>query len=249
MIRIERRSLTPRPDVAHLEHKVEDLQAQIRKLSVASVTDLRTQETEPDDQINSLPPLKQVDSALSMASSRRFSLDAFAAPSSRGSMEPFVDALYIDLKGQAPGSISVYRGSTTGVEIMRSLRHLCDAFVGFSLNPDHPETKMVNALDFQAPFEKLPMVSFAGSFLSPVHMIRRWIDLAFDEALVLFQFIDRDAVNNHIQRLFEHGISDQEGCDNGYIGLLHSIIALGQRHDPELASLTANQADAEETRG
>jgi len=164
-------------------------------------------------------------------------------------MEPFVDTLYIDLKRQAPGTVSVYRGSTTGVEIMRSLRHLCDAFVGFSINPDQSDAKMVNALDFQAPFEKLPMVSSAGSFFSPVHMIRRWIDLAFDEAFILFHFIDRDYIHNHIQCLSEHGTSDQDGCDNDFIGLLHSIVALGQRHDPELADTTRNQLYAEETRG
>jgi hypothetical protein len=62
--------LTFYTDIAHLEHKVEDLEAQVRKLSIGSATDLRTQDVEPEDQTSSWEPLEQVDSALSMSLAR-----------------------------------------------------------------------------------------------------------------------------------------------------------------------------------
>jgi len=241
----------PRLDIAHLEHKVEGLEAQIRKLSVNSVgsNGSQTQDMETDGQLQSWPQLKQVDSALSMASSKSMSSNLSRRTSSVGTSGNIADPLFLDLKEEAPGSMTVYRGRTTGVEIMRSLRHLCDTFVGFRMEPNRPATEIVSALDSKAPFARLPVVSLAGSFFSPVHMIRKWITFAFDEAFVLWHFIDRDAIDNHVQQFLEAGVSDQDGCDNDLTGLLHSIIALGQRHDPDLVTSKGNRYQWEETRG
>ena len=52
--------------------------------------------------------------------------------------------------------------------------------------------------------------SHSGSFQSPVNMIRRWIGLAFHEAFILWHFIDREFVNNNIQRLLESGTVDRD---------------------------------------
>lgn len=240
-------ALTSYADIAHLEHKVEDLEAQVRKLSIGSATDLRTQDVELEGQTNSWEPLEQVDSALSTTSTK--ALDDIPEPASDYFSRRPIDIPRLDIKHDLPGSMSIYRGRTTGVEIMRSLLHLCDNFVGFSLDDNHPATKMVSALDYQAPFEKLPMVASSGSFYSPAHLIRRWIDLAFDEAFVLWHFIDREFVNDNVQRLLETGHLDRDGPSNDYIGLLHSIIALGQRHDSTLVKLERNQSHSEESRG
>ena len=80
-------------------------------------------------------------------------------------------------------------------------------------------------------------------------MIRRWIDLAFDEAFVLWHFIDRESVISNIQRLLESGAADRDGPGHDYVGLLHSIVALGQRHDSTLISLEGKRYQSEETRG
>jgi hypothetical protein len=41
-------------------------------------------------------------------------------------------------------------------------------------------------------------------------MIRRCIDLAFHDAFILWHFIDREPVNNNIQRLLESGTVDRD---------------------------------------
>jgi len=239
--------LTFYTDIAHLEHKVEDLEAQVRKLSIGSATDLRTQDVEPEDQTSSWEPLEQVDSALSMVSSKAF--DDIPEPASDYFSRRPMDIPRLDFKHELPGSMSIYRGRTTGVEIMRSLIHLCDNFVGFTLDDNHPATKMVNALDYKAPFENLPMVASSGSFYSPAHLIRRWVDLAFDEAFVLWHFIDRSSVNDNIQQLLGTGHPNRDGPGNDHIGFLHSIIALGQRHDSTLVKLDGERSHSEESRG
>lgn len=246
---LKTRVLTIYLDIAHLEHKVEDLEARVRKLSIGAAADSKTQDIEPEDQADSWHSLEQVDSALSIASSKHGSFDGTHDPGSDYFSRHPADALGLDLKNEALGSMSDYRGRTTGVEVLRSLRHLCDNFVGFSVDPDHPATRIVSALDYDAPFEKLPIVSFAGSFYSPANMIRRWIDLAFDEAFVLWHFIDRESVVSNIQRLIESGTTDRDGHGRDYIGLLHSIVALGQRHDSTLISLEGRRSHSEETRG
>jgi hypothetical protein len=80
-------------------------------------------------------------------------------------------------------------------------------------------------------------------------MIGRWIDIAFDEAFILFPFIDRKTFKTYVRRLFDSEASDQDGCDNDHIGLLHVIVALGQRHDPNLITLGSERSKSVETRG
>jgi hypothetical protein len=230
---------------------VEDLEARLRQLSVGSIgqNNPRFQDDESNSQESLWDGLTKVDSALSLTSSKRNSLRTMSTASSGALPEYLVDTLYLGPQEKAPKDISIYRGRTTGVEIMRSLRDLCDTFLGLPTNPDHPAAKMVEALDFQAPFDNLPMVSAADSFFALGPMIGRWIDIAFDEAFILFPFIDRDTFKTYVRRLFDHETSDQDGCDNDHIGLLHAIIALGQRHDPNLITLGGERSESVETRG
>jgi hypothetical protein len=157
--------------------------------------------------------------------------------------------LHLNPMDRVSKEASVYRGRTTGVEIVRSLRILCESFLGSSTSPDHPAAKMVDALDFQTPFENLPMVSVADSFLFLDPTIGRWIALAFEESFLIWPFIDREWFNNYVERLTNREISDRDGCDNDHIGLLHAIIALGQRHDPNLITLDGKRSQSVETRG
>jgi hypothetical protein len=232
---------------------VEDLEARLRELSVGSVgrnnsVNSQTQDDESDSQETLWNDLTKVDSALSIASSKRSSLGTLSIGSG-GLSDHLVDTLYSGSQEKTPRDMSIYRGRTTGVEIMRSLRDLCDTFVGLPTNHNHPAANMVEALDFQAPFENLPMVSAADSFFALGPMIGRWIDIAFDEAFILYHFIDRKTFKTYVRRSFDREASDQDGCDNDHIGLLHIIVALGQRHDSNLITLGDERSKSVETRG
>lgn len=235
----KRSSLKSHLDIAHLEHKVDGLEAQIRRLSVGSA------EQSDSDSGGTLAP---VDSNLS-SSSATSNPSVSTAPYPGASSGTLVDTLYLDSHQGDGGRASVYRGRTTGVEIMRSLRHLCDSFVGFPINADHAAAKMVSALDSQATLENLPTASVGKSFFSPGPALRKWIDLAFDESFILWPFIDRESMNTYVQRLLADGNPDQHGYDSDQLGLLHSIIALGQRHDPNLIALEDQRSQSAETRG
>lgn len=247
----KRAILTHHSDIALLEHKVEDLEAKLRKLSVSSTVtdDSQTQDVGSRGRIPSWTGLTQVDSTVSTASSNQDSLVSMCSIPSPGLPEYLVDTLYLDPKEKIPQETSVYRGRTTGVEIVQSLRDLCETFIGSSKRSDHPTTKIVDALDHQAPFENLPMVSVADSFLFLGPTVGKWIDLAFNESFVTWPFIDRESLDTFVKRLSNREISEQDGCDNDHIGLLHAIIALGQRHDPSLVTLDGKRSQSVETRG
>lgn len=81
-------------------------------------------------------------------------------------------------------------------------------------------------------------------------MVRRWIDLAFAESFVLWPFINRELFNVDVRRILEGGVSGSESpCDNDQVGLLHSVIALRQRNNPDLMSLDGKRSHSTEARG
>lgn len=192
--------------------------------------------------------LAPIHSALS-SSSETSSSSVSTTPYPSASSGTLVETLYLDSHQGDGGRASVYRGRTTGVEIMRSLRYLCDSFVGFPINADHAAAKMVGALDSQATLESLPTAPVGKSFFSPGPALRKWIDLAFDESFILWPFIDRESVNTYVQHLFADENPDQHGYDSDQLGLLHSIIALGQRHDSNLIAPGDQRSQSAETRG
>jgi hypothetical protein len=107
---------------------VEDLEARLRELSVGSVgrNKSQTQDDESDGQESLWNDLTKVDSALSIASSKRSSLGTLSIGSG-GLSDHLVDTLYLGPQDKTPRDMSIYRGRTTGVEIMleRPLRYFC----------------------------------------------------------------------------------------------------------------------------
>lgn len=146
--------------------------------------------------------------------------------------------------------MSVYRGKTTGVEVIQALRDLCDGFADFSICSDPPFSEIANALDVELPlFQKFSTISSAGSFFSLGSSTRKWIDLAFSGAFVLWPFIDRESFEDQLRKMIETGNSGEVGWNKDRIGLLHAVIALGQRHDPGMISLEGNRSQSQESRG
>ena len=227
---------------------MEDLKNQVRRHSVVPIegSDSQETDTEHSGQLPPESPLEQVGSALPMMSSERTSSGSFSSESSLDVMDPS----YSNQTARAPGSMSAYRGSTTGVEVVRGLRDLCDTLAGFSMHSESPSWTIADALDVEAPaFQKLSTVSSAGLFFFPGPSTRRWIDLAFSEAFILWPFIDRESFEDQVRRMIETGSSGEVGWDRDRIGLLHAVIALGQRHDPDMISIEGNRSQSQETRG
>lgn len=250
--------LTSDPDIAHLEHKVEGLEAQIRRMS--SSQSLSGPDELPDAGVVELldrqdttwPALSQISSTTSLP--RR---DSHAVERVRQSMlvergEELVEVLPSPREhGAGRGdSASIYRGRTTGLEIIRNLRHLCDSFVDLSIYPGGDSiVEISDALDTAPPSEVPSGVSRANFCFSSTASVHMWIDLAFEQAFCLWPFIDREALNAYVETLFGRETADQASADQDRLSLVHAVIALGQRHDPSLIEQDGNRAQSQETRG
>lgn len=146
---------------------------------------------------------------------------------------------------------TVYRGSTTGLEVLRTLRQTCDSFLDNSGVPLPGAAEIVDALDTNASssFEGRRLASRAELAFSSEAAVRRWIDTAFEQAFVLWPFVDREALNQYVEQLYvHHGLEGGE-YDPDRVGLLHAAIALGQRHDANLIKLDGKRFNSVENRG
>jgi len=79
--------------------------------------------------------------------------------------------------------------------------------------------------------------------------IRRWINIAFNDMFTLWPFIDRETFETEVRRMFAPGKADRGEVDHDRLGLLHAVIALGQRNDPELLSDEDANSSKTELRG
>ena len=252
----KRVTLTNDSDVVHLEKKLRDLENQVRRTSARSVSSdedgLQELDTEMSSSNPFAPNLTQVDSAISLASFDRGSIEAIGPSPSDKPTDDVVET--IDYASEAETSngddaVSVYRGKSTGIEIVRNLRRLCNSFVGFKVDPDNSAMKMANALDSSFPVHYLSLDSMAYVCFPSEAQVHRWIDIAFTEAFTLWPFIDRQLFNFHVQRLLEQKNFGREKCDGDNLGLIHAVIALGQRYDPDLADVGGDCFESAEVRG
>lgn len=192
----------------------------------------------------SLQILGQAESVISKPSDRGKFGGAARTPPPEDPNEDLVEALGTSCKeGTSYGgdTVAIYRGKTTGVEIVRNLRRLCDSFLGLRIDPDNAALKIVDALDSPFPTLSLSSNPSANIYFSSETSLRRWIDLAFSQTFVLWSFIDRGLFDLHVQRLLGQGISGRNRCDGDHLGLIHAIIALGQRHDAGLGHSQDNE--------
>ena len=249
-----------RPDIAHLEHKVEGLEAQLRRLS--SISTLSSNSNDSSSSFDSAPSMSEdvsasralthVNSQSSMTSIRSGSQEGQRPGLQHQFSTDFLESLGpIRLSSPAEGGVDtpIYRGTTTGIEILRSLRHFCDSFIARSGGAIQSASEIVDALDTTASVETQWTTSRADFSFSSKSSVRRWMDLAFDQAFTLWPFIDRDALNEYVEQLYgDQGLEGQD-YDQDRIGLLHAVIALGQRHDSTLIKAGEKRSRAIETRG
>jgi hypothetical protein len=159
-------------------------------------------------------------------------LDALDPWSLAGLPEPAVDN--IDFKDGERSS--TFRGTSTGIEILCSLRRFCNTFAGFSNDSDQSGTDIGDALD-----TSLPETSHLAGPWHNMHylshaQVYRWVTIAFAEAFMLWPFIDRQTFDGRVSRLFEQGISGPDRLGDDELSLIHAVIGLGQRHDPSASS-------------
>jgi hypothetical protein len=242
--------------VAHLEQKLESLETRIRKLS-SSVNS-----TDPDGLPKSpgkatpehafSPPVVRMDSGLAMSSNESDPWKARLDSSQDGQTGNAVETLDYDLQRKAAntgGDTPIYRGRTTGLEVLRGLRSLCDFLVDPKMISDHAATKMIDSLNSTPPNQHHSVTSAPNLLFLSEAFVHKWVRLAFDEAFVLWPFIDRHAFEAYAQHLLERGTFSQDDNNSDHLGLFHAVMAIGQRHDPDLIGLRNTVSDFPETRG
>lgn len=90
--------------------------------------------------------------------------------------------------------------------------------------------KIVQALDAPFPLDDYPTGNSGITPLPPSEVLLTWIEMAFSEVLPLWNFVDKEYIENILTRMwsnssvFGHGENDKDD-----IGLLYAMLALGQR--------------------
>lgn len=227
-------------DIAFLEQKLKRLERVVQDISSCANTNHNDGAARDGIEISfsdpfwqRLPDLGRVDSTISLPP------DQWAAQSqsSDNSGEDFLETLSTNDPSNSihvEGTMTIYRGKKTGVEVFRVLRDLCDSFLGLRVNSDNAAMKMANALDSTFPTHSNSTTSLARTFFASEKSVKRWIDIAFSQAFILWPFIDREAFDIHAQRLIEQGHHGRHKSNDDELGLVHAVIALGQRHDAQL---------------
>lgn len=236
--------------MAHLEHKLEHLEARIRELSSnVDSTDLDDLTVSSE---KATPELPFSPTAVRTESSALDPWKPSQNCSQNGQTETDVETLNYDLCGKVAnigGETPIYRGQTTGLEIMRGLRCLCDFLVDPTLNPDHTATQMIDSLNSTPPSQQLSIASSPNWLFLSEASVHKWVRLAFDEAFVLWPFIDRHTFEAYTQHSLKRGTFSGDDNNSDRLGLFHAVIALGQRHDPDLVAHKDSGSNFPETRG
>jgi hypothetical protein len=108
---------------------------------------------------------------------------------------------------------------------------------------------MVDSLNSTPPNQQLSMSSSSNLHFLSEASVHKWVHLAFDEAFVLWPFIDRHAFEAYAQHIIDRGSFSDEDNNSDHLGLFHAVIALGQRHDPDLIGHRDSVSKHPETRG
>jgi len=234
--------------IAFLEQKLKRLEGVVQDISSCTSTgqqgaapERRMDISFSDPMWSTLPNIGRIYSTISIPPSHRGSIDATNSQSSDNDSEDALETVRSrdqDTVARGRNVMTIYRGQTTGVEVFRILRGLCNTYIGLKIDSDDAAMEMANALDSAFPTYSDSSTSLAKMCFSSEASIKRWIDIAFSQAFNLWPFIDRDDLNFHAQRLIEEGHSGRGRSDDDHLGLVHAVIALGQRHDVELINAT-----------
>lgn len=232
------------------------METRIRELSSsANLTNFDGLKKSPENASPELPfsPIAlRKDSTLTESHSESGSVQSAQRLSLSGRIEDSVETLGNDFHGKISnvgGESPIYRGQTTGLEVFRGLRSLCDSLAGSTFDAEDGATKMIDSLNLIPPDHQLSISSWPNLHFLSEASVHKWVRLAFDEAFVLWPFIDRHAFEAYAQHIIERGNFSDDNNNSDYLGLFHAVIALGQRHDPDLIGHRDSVPNHPETRG
>lgn len=86
--------------------------------------------------------------------------------------------------------------------------------------------RIVKALDAPFPFDTPPNSRVKCPSLPPDDTLLLWVELAFSEALPLWEFVDKASIYAILDRQWNSTVD--EGVEDD-LALLYSVLALGQR--------------------
>lgn len=229
--------------IDELERKVDELEDRLRGVSTGSTslsspTTARSQGSSSaltaDESFPSGTRCTSMTSLLSNTSLRR-NLDTVT---SRESDEEYGsdDAVHTICAPQHEQPFSAdtevaFRGHSSGIEIIRSLRGHCDRLMGVSIDPNQSAAKLANALDRAFPSQFANLNTMTPVFLPPTDKLMRWTSIAFAEAFSLWPCIDRQTFEFDVRRLLDQQ-SYLTRADQDSLSLIYAVLALGQRFDP-----------------
>lgn len=231
--------------IDELERKVDELEERLRGNSTgsASISSPTTARSETSfsafntNEPSSSGRTRTSTTSLPSKSSRRHSLDILTSQESDEEhiSDDAVDTISAPLSAQPvqPDTEVAFRGHSSGIEVVRSLRSHCDRLMGFSIDPDQSAAKLASALDRAFPSQFANLNTMAEVFLPPTDKLMRWTGIAFAESFSLWPFIDRQTFEFDVHRLLK-----QKGyltpADQDSLSLIYAVLALGQRSDQEI---------------
>ena len=242
--------------MAHLEHKLEHLETRIRKLSSSvdstDLEDFTKASEKATPELSFSPTAVRKDSTPAASSNELDHWKSSQDSSKNRQTGTDVETLNYNFHGKAAnirGETPIYRGRTTGLEVLRGLRCLCNFLVDPALDPDQFATQMIYSLNSTPPNQQLPMSPSPNLLFLSEASVHKWVRLAFDEAFVLWPFIDRHTFEAYTQHTLERGTFSEDDNNSDRLGLFHAVIALGQLHDPDLVGYKHSESSLQETRG
>lgn len=130
-------------------------------------------------------------------------------------------ATYIEILAREP------RSKSYGADVLRQLCNLCyELPQHVSSHRQESAKKIVQALDAPFPFDSAPDIGAKAPSLPSGDRLFLWVELAFSEALPLWEFVDKASIYGILNRRLNSTIDENMKDD---LALLYSILALGQR--------------------
>lgn len=215
--------------VAHLEQKVEKLEEQIRRASIASGSSAQgLASASQSPLVGAACPISPT-----MTSPEQRSLSSI--PSSlQNSFGTFDNAYNETATNENTRYLSMItsepRGKPFGIDVLRQLWNLCNHIASPAVS-NRPESsiKLVQALDAQLPIDSF--VSSSNPLLPPKAHLVSWTRIAFAEAFHLWPFVSKSHIEQLIYRMYNTNTFGQDENDRDDLALLYALLALGQRFD------------------
>ncbi|KAK5018571.1 Gypsy retrotransposon integrase-like protein 1 [Cryomyces antarcticus] len=131
-----------------------------------------------------------------------------------------------------PGEgLSAYRGRFAGLSLLERLRNLCSRLAGQAEKrpADSSREDFVYAFDYPSPTSNPIEPSDGFAILPAKGTILQRVQIAFDQACCLMQFMHQPTVESHIHCIYAIEPEHYTKEDRKFLALLYALLALGTR--------------------